>query len=270
MVKILIHIVELFHIRERLKRKNIVHIKRMLWQLQMTVLQHLSTIENIMHQNILRLMQMSHPLPAKHLIDRKGILKPHQLLVLRTDLIIDKICQQHVHTAGLLELLHLCHNAYQRLCIYPVVTVYDLVIASCRVAQSGIDCLTMTAVFLMYRPDDLRIAGCVSVCDLRRAILCGTVIHDEYLQLLSCRKHRLDTFFHICLRVIARNCNRKNFHFCLPFLFVSFHRPAPIRFLFTRRLLLCAPEAGDAYCSAHLKVGCLSAFKLLLSKQYIQ
>ena len=77
---------------------------------------------------------MSHLLPAKHFIDRKDIFKTHQLLVLRTHLIIDEVRQQHVHATGLLQLFHFCHNADQGLCIDPVIAVHDFIVAAGRIA----------------------------------------------------------------------------------------------------------------------------------------
>ena len=55
----------------------------------------------------------------------------------------------------------------------------------------------MSAVLLMDRFADPRIFFLVAVSDLGRIVFCGTVVHDQDLHLISARKQRLDTIFHI-------------------------------------------------------------------------
>ena len=108
--------------------------------------------------------------------------------MLRSNLVIDEIREQQIHTAVLFHLLHALHNPDQGLRAYPVVTVHNLVVKPGRIAQSGIHRLAVAAVLLMHSPDNARILRCIAVRDLRRPVLRRAVVDNQDLNILSSRE----------------------------------------------------------------------------------
>ena len=99
-------------------------------------------------------------------------------------------------------------NFFICLLIDPVIAVYHFKIDTGRCPKTGIDCLTVTSVFLVDGLADTRITCLVLVCDLSRIVLRGAVIHDQDFYLVSARKQRLDTVSHIAFRIVTWNCYR--------------------------------------------------------------
>ena len=121
-----------------------------------------------------------------------------------------------IHTAG--QLSQLFQNGEIGIFFYPVVTVYHFKINSGRIFNSGVDRRAVSAVFLMDRLYDRRIFCRIFVCDFGGVIL-RTVVDNQNFNILSPRKQRFDAMCHIILRIIAGNCNRKQFHSVVPFIF---------------------------------------------------
>ena len=91
-------------------------------------------------------------IPLEYFILRKCLV-PHHFLCFCTCLVVDKIADEHINS------LRTCHQFFQsfdniriNIHIYPVIAVHHFIVYSGCVTQSGIDCLSMSAVLLMDRP----------------------------------------------------------------------------------------------------------------------
>ena len=172
-----------------------------------------------MHQDILTDMEMSDIFPAKHTVFRQDMFITHHLFAAFPLFFVNKVADQKIkciHTAG--QLSQLFQNGEIGIFFYPVVTVYDFKINSGRIFNSGVDRRAVSAVFLMDRLYDRRIFCRIFVCDFGGVVL-RTVVDNQNLNILSPRKQRFDAMCHIILRIIAGNCNRKQFHSVVPFIF---------------------------------------------------
>ena len=115
------------YMRERLVDEDIVHIERVLRELQFTVSQKFRSVNDRMHQDILSCNEHLHIAPGKDLVLRKRQIIVHDFLVLRALFLIDKVCDQHIEgifsideAAQGVKHLSVC------LLIDPVITVHDL------------------------------------------------------------------------------------------------------------------------------------------------
>ena len=170
----------------------------MLRQLQTTLPQHLGTVDHGMHQNVLAQHEHLHILPGAELAfwQRRAVL--HDAFVLCALLLVYEISDQHIQCL-------LTHNEaaqglqdlFVRLCVDPVITVYNFKINTGCCPQSCVYGLTMTAVLLMDRTADTRIACLVLVRDLGSVVLDRAVIYDQDLHLISARKQGLNAVSHV-------------------------------------------------------------------------
>ena len=79
LIQIDIHIVNLFHIRQRLVRENIIHIERVLRQADSRLAQHSGTVDERMHNQILGRSEMSDIIPGAGRFRRKYIPVRHRV-----------------------------------------------------------------------------------------------------------------------------------------------------------------------------------------------
>ena len=153
--------------RKRVIYIDIIHIKRVLRQLQLTKSQHLSPVDHGMHENILVQMEASDIIPAEHLILRKYIAVMNDFFMRHPNFLIHIIRNQHVYFRICIhKSLHCTQYLQQSLFIYPVITVHYFKIDTCGMRQTCIDRIPVTAVFLVYRFDDPRIFFLVFFCNL--------------------------------------------------------------------------------------------------------
>ena len=178
MIEIHIFIIKIFYIRKRLEHKQIVHVKGMFRKLQIAFSQKHGTVDHGMHQNVTSDVQFFCMIPLEYFIFRKCLV-PHHFFVLRTCLVVDKIADEHINS------LRTCHQFFQsfdnieiNIHIYPIIAVHHFIVYSGCITQSGIDCLSMSAVLLMDRLYDPRIIFFILICDLCGIVFCGTVIHN--------------------------------------------------------------------------------------------
>ena len=205
-VEIHIQVVHGFYVWKRLIYKNIIHVERMLWQFQAAVPKHFHTVNDRMHQDILSQAEASCTVPVDELAFWKRHVVVHDLFVFCALFFINEVGNQHIQRhivmdkfAQRIQNLHIC------LFVDPVIAVHDLIIDARRIAQSRIDGLAVTTVFLMNRPANPRIVSLILIGNLRRIIFCGTVIHDQDLHLIAARQQGFDAVTHICRRIVARN-----------------------------------------------------------------
>ena len=206
MVEVLIHIVELLHHGQRLIHKNIVHVEGMLRQLQTAVPEHLGPVDHGVHQDILAQHEVLHLIPAENPVLREGSAVAHDLLMLLSHLIIDKVADKHVHRRALQHLLpQLVQHPGQRLRIDPVVGIHHLEEKAAGIAEARIHRLPVSAVLLVHRLADPGVFLLILLRDLQGIVLPGAVIDDDDLHLIPCRQDALYAVPHIGCRIVAGN-----------------------------------------------------------------
>ena len=212
-VEIHIQVVHGFYVWKRLIYKNIIHVERMLWQFQAAVPKHFHTVNDRMHQDILSQAEASCTVPVDELAFWERHVVVHDLFVFCALFLINEVGNQHIQRHIVMDkFAQRIQNLHIRLFVDPVIAVHDLIIDARRIAQSRIDGLAVTTVFLMNRPANPRIVSLILIGNLRRIIFCGTVIHDQDLHLIAARQQGFDAVTHICRRIVARNRYRQQFH----------------------------------------------------------
>ena len=63
--------------------------------------------------------------------------------------------------------------------------------------KTGVDCLTMSSIFLMDCLYDSRIFCCILISDLSRTVFGRSIIYNDDLHFVSARKQGFDTVSHI-------------------------------------------------------------------------
>ncbi len=182
---------------------NIIYIKSMLRQCQLTVAQKSGTENHRMHQYIMPLGKMMAIVPGKQLPRRKNMTIMHYLLPLLPLFFIYKIADKHIQCTGPpSQFPQGIKNLQIRLFLHPVVAVHNLEIQSFRIPNPCIDGGAMSSVLLMNRFDNRGILLGIFLCNPGRPVF-GTVVHDNDFHILAARQQRFDAFSHICLRIIA-------------------------------------------------------------------
>ncbi len=206
MVEILVHIVKLLHQRQRLINEDIVHIEGVLRQLQSAVPEHLGPVDHGMHQNVLAQHEVLHLVPTEDAVLREGRAVAHDLLVLLSHLVIDKVADEHIHRRTRQHLLpQLVHDPGQRILVDPVIGIHHLEEESARIAEAGIHRLAVPAILLMHRLADAGVFPLILLGDLQGIVLLGAVIHDDDLHLIPRRQNAFNAVPHIRCRVVAGN-----------------------------------------------------------------
>ena len=96
-VQVHIQIVEVAHLGQGLIDKNIVHIERVLWQLQTAVPQHLGAVNDRVHQQILGGAEAADMLPLEHPVGGKHIAVVHHPAGVVLHMLVHVVADHHVH-----------------------------------------------------------------------------------------------------------------------------------------------------------------------------
>ena len=143
-------------------------------------MQKFGTINNRMHQKVFALRHM-HTVPAKNFVNRKAASVLHDFLAGCSLLLIDKVADQHIQC--LRSACQLCQGTkdlHIRFFIYPVITVYNLKVKTCRITDSGIDSFSMSTIFLMDSFDDRRIFFRICICNLCCTVRRPIINHKDF------------------------------------------------------------------------------------------
>ena len=208
MIQINIHIIKRLHIGQRIIYKNVIHIESMFRQLQSTFFQHMGTVNHRVHKNVLSQTEMFYVSPGKHFILRKCRCITHCFFMFYSLLIINIVADHHIRCFSLMhQFCQLRQHLRIIFLIQPVIAVYDFEIQAGGIFQTGVDCLSVTAVFLMYCFDNGWIFGSIFICNLCGSVFGRTVIHNDNLHLFSAGKQGFDAISHITFRIVTRNCD---------------------------------------------------------------
>ena len=208
-VKIHVQIIHGADMGQRLVNKDIVHIEGMLRKLQAAFSQQLGPVDHRMHQDILSGHKHLHVVPGKRFVLWERQIIVHNLLMLRPLLFINEIRDQHVQRIlSQNKLPQRIQHLAVRVSVDPVVAVHHLEKNPSRVFQSRVDSRAVAAVFLVDGPADSRVPAFIFICDLRRIVFRGAVVHNQDLHLIPAGKQRADTIFHIGRRIVAWDRNR--------------------------------------------------------------
>ncbi len=97
-------------------------------------------------------------------------------------------------------------NLPVRLLLHPVVAVHHFKKEPCCIFYACVDSRAMTAICLVNHLYDTGILCLIFIRNLCGIILCGTVVHYQYLNVFAAGKQRFNAFAHIGCRVVARYC----------------------------------------------------------------
>ena len=199
-VKIHVQIIQVFHIGQRLKYIEIVHIKSVSGQLQATFPKQLGAEDHRMHQDIMPFGKMMAVLPGKQLVLRQDMPIIHDLLAFFPLFLIDKVADQHVQYPAYTGLLpQRIQYLAIRFFLDPVIAVHHFEIKACGILNTCVHRSAVSAVFLVYHLHNGGILGCVRIRDFRRAVLLRTVVHYDDLHVLAAGQQGINTFAHIVL-----------------------------------------------------------------------
>ena len=194
---------------KRLVNENIVHIEGVFGKLKAALAQHAGPVDDGVHQDILALHEKTHILPVKELILGKCCPVVHDLFAFCPLFFVYEIAYQHIQGIFLgfrfLITAQDGEDFLKSFFIYPVIAVYYLKESAGGIAQAGIDCFTVAAVFLVDSPADVRITGSVFIGDLSRSVLGRPIVHDQNFDLRSSGKKSLDAVTHIVFGIVAGN-----------------------------------------------------------------
>ena len=207
-VKVHIQIIHVLHMGQGLVHENVIHVKCVLGQLQAALEQQGRPVDHGVHEDILPFHEKLHVAPAKYLVLGKRSVIAHHLLALCPLFLVDKVGHQHVQG---LPAVHKAAQGLQHLgvglLVDPVVAVHHLEKDAGGISQACVHRLAVAAVLLVDRLADGGVFPGILVRDLGGAVPGGTVVHDNDLHLLAAGQERLNTVFHIRLRIVAWNCN---------------------------------------------------------------
>ncbi len=205
MIQVDVHIKNMPDERQRLIGKDIIHIKSVFRQNHPAAAQHLCPEDQRMHDQILRCMKSSDIVPVTHFLCRENIAVLHDTARSFFQMVVNIIAYKQIrHLTDQTSFFSHTKSPDPRkqsgICrlIQPVIRIHHLKIGPCRQLQPLVDAGPMAAVLLVDRPDDTRIPRRIIVCDLCRGI-CGTVIYNNDLHVLSAGEQRIDAPLHIIL-----------------------------------------------------------------------
>ena len=142
---------------------------------------------------------MSDILPVKNLILREHIPVVDTFFVLHSHLFIYIVGNQHIDLFSLiLEPAQQSQDFVKRLFIYPVITVHYFKIGARRMSKTCGNRISVTAVFLVYYPDNIRLFPFILPGYLQ-GIVFGAIIDDDDLHILSARQDTFNRMCHIVL-----------------------------------------------------------------------
>ena len=156
----------------------------MLGELQATLPQNLSPVDNRMHQDILTLFETVGLIPCEDPVpgDTGSVL--HDLFAPYAFFIIDKVADQHVQAVIFRETAEHIQHLIINFGIELVITVHDFEELAGGVLDPCIDSAAMSLVGLVDGPDDIRIFLLVTVSDLSCSVR-GSVIDQQDLDLIA-------------------------------------------------------------------------------------
>lgn len=106
--------------------------------------------------------------------------------MLRSLLLVNEIADQHIQSLVAIDKPSQCgKHFFISVLVHPVVTIYDLIINALGIPESCVDCLAMSAIFLMDGPADARIIFFIFIGNLRGTVLGGTIVHDQDLHFIA-------------------------------------------------------------------------------------
>ena len=183
--------------RKRVIHVDIVYIKCVLRQFELTELEHFRAVDNRMHQDVLIKAEMSDVIPSENLVLRKNIVIPDDFFVLHPDFFIYVVGDDHIYFGVVFHKSSDCfENLKEGILIYPVIAVYDFKIFSGRVTQTTVNSIAMPAVFFADGFDNGRIFFLITLGDCLSAVF-GSVIDNDDLDIFAAGENRVDRFFHI-------------------------------------------------------------------------
>ena len=96
MIEINIQIIDVFNGRQWMINKDVVYIEGVFWQLQFAITQHLGTVDNRVHQNILAFFKFANLFPGKKLILRQNRAVVHNFFMSSALFVVNKVGNEHI------------------------------------------------------------------------------------------------------------------------------------------------------------------------------
>ena len=135
------------------------------------MLKHLCTVNYRVHQDILIETEMSDVLPFKNLILRNNVIVTDDFLMCHADLLIYIVRNDHIYFRLIFyKSFDRIKDLQQCFLVYPVITVYNLKILSCRMLQSTVHCISVSTVRFRNCFYDRRIFFLISLCDFLSSV----------------------------------------------------------------------------------------------------
>ena len=191
----------------------------MLGQFEAALAQHLSAVDDRVHQNILARRELANLIPAKDPVLRQNTFVANRVVGVVENVLIDIVAHEQINRLiHLGELPQRSHYFLQRITVQPVIGVHDLEIHTGRIAHALIDSLTVAAVFLMDDPHDGGIFFGVGIGNLA-GFIGGAVIHQNDFRFFPGREKRFNAVAHIGGGVVAGYGKCNQFHILSSILF---------------------------------------------------
>ena len=95
-------------------------------------------------------MKVLYILPFKNSVFRKRMFITHYFAMLFSHFFIYKIAYEHInHLSAFYQFAQFIHNSIISFFFYPVIAVYNFKKYTCRISKSGINCFSVTTIFLV-------------------------------------------------------------------------------------------------------------------------
>jgi len=192
-VQVHIQVMHTAHERQRLVSDNIVHIKRMLRQLQPAQAQAVSAVDHAVHEEELADPEKAHVIPGETAVDREDIAVRDDVGRVVVFVLVDVIGNDQVERRVIIRLgpQQLHHLGISRL-VKPVIAVDHFEIASSRDFKPLVDRRSMATIRLLLQTYDIRIALDVVSRDLRSPVR-GTIVDNDHLDIRPSCDQRVQT-----------------------------------------------------------------------------
>ena len=175
---------------------------------QVVAAQHLGTVAQAVHEQVLARQESPDVAPAKDPLARQAVAVADGGVRTLVHLLVHVVRDEEVHRGiARHETAQDIQHGRERGGVEPVIGVDDLVVRAPRLAQAGEHGHAVAAVLLVHGADDARIAA-LPLIGLGRRLVVGAVVNDDDLDV---RRHRAplqdggDAMVHVGGGVVARD-----------------------------------------------------------------
>ena len=213
-VQVDVHVVDALALGKRHVHEDVVHVESVAWQGETAIAQHLRTVDNRVHEDVLGQAKVTAVIPGEELLYRQHTPVAHDLLRVVNGILVHVVDEHQIER--LIERRELVEHAHVSVIVEPVIAIHDLEVGAARVLEPRHDRRAMAAVLLVDGTYHVRVSGLPHLRLFERIVLGRPIIDDDDLDIVRtiARENRLDAGIHVFCRVITGNrvCDELRIH----------------------------------------------------------